>query len=377
MIDPNLLSVIVPVRNGGAAFRRCLAALHEANTAGHELLVVDDGSSDGSAELAAAFGARVIKTQDTRLKTQEEEERAPSPAAQPVLSAGPAAARNLGARAARGEVLLFVDADIAAHPDTLARAARAFLDDPDLAAAFGSYDEQPADRGFLSQFKNLFHHYVHQHARAEASTFWAGCGAIRRSVFLALAGFDEVTYPRPSIEDIELGYRLARAGAKVRLLKDWQVTHLKRWTFGGLLRTDLFDRGVPWTRLLWRESLHASAAGAPRPFLMDLNLQTANRVSVVCVYLLGLALAGAALHLASLGAALAPLVALLWLNRDLYAFFAARRGWSFTARAVAFHWFYYLYNGVSFALGTLAYLRDGAPKVAPDGRWVSESRDLR
>jgi hypothetical protein len=196
---------------------------------------------------------------------------------------------------------------------------------------------------------------------------------VRRAAFLALGGFDEVTYRRPSIEDIELGYRLARTGAKALLCKDWQVTHLKHWSFGGLLRTDIFDRGVPWTRLLWRESLRGARPGEPRPFLMDLNLQTANRVSVVCVYLLLLALLGAALHLASLALALLPALALLWLNRHLYAFFARRRGWSFAVRAVLFHWLYYLYNGVSFVLGSLAYLRDGAPKVAPDGKWVRES----
>jgi glycosyltransferase involved in cell wall biosynthesis len=283
-------------------------------------------------------------------------------------------ARNLGARAASGDVLLFLDADVAVHPGTVGRAAAAFAADPELVAAFGSYDEQPADPGFLSQFKNLFHHYVHQHARDRASTFWAGCGAIRRSAFLALGGFDEATYRRPSIEDIELGYRLARSGAKVRLFKDWQVTHLKRWTFGGLLRTDIFDRGVPWTRLLWRETLHDPPQAGPRPFLMDLNLQTANRISVVCVYLLALALVGAGYHVASLGVAALPALALLWLNRDLYVFFARRRGWPFAARAVLFHWLYYLYNGVSFVLGTLAYLRDGAPKVAADGTWVRGER---
>jgi hypothetical protein len=138
------------------------------------------------------------------------------------------------------------------------------------------------------------------------------------------------------------------------------------------LRTDIFDRGVPWTRLLWRETLQASDSGSPRPFLMDLNLQTRNRVSVACVYLLGLALGGAALHTAWLGLAALPLAALLWLNRDLYAFFARRRGWAFALPAVLFHWLYYLYNGVSFALGTLAYLRDGAPRVTADGSWVRE-----
>lgn len=353
------LSIIVPVRNGGAAFVHCLGALKSSEADDFELIVVDDGSIDSSASLATSHAARLIAI-DRRPQTVD---RLP-------LSAGPAVARNLGARTARGDVLVFIDADVAVHRNTIGLVSRAFAADAELTAAFGSYDDQPADRGFLSQFKNLFHHYVHQQARDEASTFWAGCGAIRRSAFLAVGGFDEVTYQRPSIEDIDLGYRLARRGAKIRLFKDWQVTHLKRWTLGGLLRTDIFDRGVPWTRLLWRESRHADTE--KRPFRLDLNLQTSNRVSVVCIYLLGASLLGAAFYPVLFTAGPFLAAALVWLNRDLYRFFARHRGWAFAVTALIFHWLYYLYNGVSFALGTLAYLRDGAPRVAPDGSWVAD-----
>jgi glycosyltransferase involved in cell wall biosynthesis len=362
MTDSPYLSIVVPVRNGGDAFRRCLAALQASTYPDFELLVIDDGSEDGSAEAALACGARVLKTQDSRPRAQGTRHKAQ----------GPAAARNFAARAARGEVLYFVDADVAVRPETAGLVAQSFADDPELVAAFGSYDEMPSDPGFISQYKNLFHHYVHQHARTEASTFWAGCGAIRRAAFLALGGFDEASYRRPSIEDIELGYRLARTGAKIRLFKDWQVTHLKRWTLVSLLRTDLFDRGVPWTRLLWRETLAGARAKGARPFLLDLNLQTANRLSVVCIYMLCATLLWAFAYPAALGVAGLIIAVLLWLNRHLYDFFAARRGWPFAIGAALLHWLYYLYNGVSFTLGTLAYLRDGAPRVAPDGSWVRE-----
>lgn len=382
MSDSPYLSVIIPVKNGGLAFQRCLAALKSSTTSDYELIVVDDGSSDDSASVASALATRLLTTALTDHQSPVAAHQLPdanpqSPTLHPAsfslqASSGPAVARNLGARAARGEVLFFVDADIAVRPDTVERVVRAFAADADLVAAFGSYDEHPADPGFLSQYKNLFHHYIHQHARTAASTFWAGCGAMRRAAFLAVFGFDEVNYRWPSIEDIELGYRLSRRGAKIRLFKDWQVTHLKRWTFGHLLRSDIFNRGVPWTRLLWRETLRSATDRGARPFLKDLNLQTSNRVSVVCVYLLAATLLGAALHVLSLAASVLLAVALLWLNRDLYIFFARRRGWAFAVQAVFFHWLYYLYNGVSFALGTLAYLRDGAPRVASDGSWAAD-----
>ena len=143
------ISIIIPVRNGGSAFAHSLNAVQHARAqcrdlAETELIVVDDGSTDDSAATARAIDARLLTTG----------------------VCGPAAARNLGARAATGTILFFVDADVALHPDALCRAAEAFSADPTLQAVFGSYDDTPPEPNFLSQYKNLFHHYIHQHARA-------------------------------------------------------------------------------------------------------------------------------------------------------------------------------------------------------------------
>ncbi len=364
-----LLSIVVPVRNGGQAFTACLSALGQARAACRdlaetELIVVDDGSADGSPAAARAAGAQVLAM--------------PAPGGH-----GPAAARNVGARAARGDFIFFVDADVAVHADALRRALQAFQADPTLEACFGSYDDQPAAANFLSQYKNLLHHYVHQHAHSQASTFWTGCGAMRTSTFLTLGGFDEQTYRRPSIEDIDLGYRLRRRGGEIRLLKDMQCCHLKRWTARSLLQSDVIERGIPWTVLLWRESrargtsepLLATGdllrlpdpALAQRPFLLDLNLQTSNRASValtavVLVSLLALLIVPGAWPLPVLAALL-----LLALNWHLYAFYARRRGWTFALAAIPWHWLYYLYNSLSFTLGTLLFFARGARPVLADG----------
>ena len=96
----------------------------------------------------------------------------------------------------------------------------------------------------MSQYRNLLHHYVHQRGQIEASTFWGACGAIRRSVFEEVGGFDEERYPR-CIEDIELGYRLRRAGHRIVLDKNLQGTHLKKWTLWSVIRTDVCCRAMP------------------------------------------------------------------------------------------------------------------------------------
>lgn len=317
-------SVVVPVLNGGSDLACCLAALRGSTFGDWELIVVDDGSSDGSPELAAAAGARVLRGGERR---------------------GPGAARNLGAGRARGTYLLFLDADCEVHPDTLTRAAAALEGESPPDAIFGSYDDDPAAGGFVARFKNLTHHYVHQRGRAEAGTFWAGCGAVRRAAFVQVGGFDAELFPRPSIEDIELGYRLRDAGFTVRLCRDVQVKHLKRWTLAGLIRTDVLDRGVPWTRLMLDRGLMER----------DLNLTWRHRAGVGLAWMLALALLLSTLAPWLLGVATGAAAALLLLNLDLYRFYVRRGGVPFAAGAVPMHWFHYLYSGVAFVWGALAH----------------------
>src|SRR5260370_40014690 len=152
---------------------------------------------------------------------------------------GPAAGRNAGVRAATGDVILFLDADVCAQSDTVRRVRELFAADPSLDAVMGCYDDFPADPSFWSQYRNLLHSYYHRAGRERATTFWTGCGAIRRQVFLDFHGFDEVRYRRPSIEDIELGDRMYREGRQLRLDPSLLVPHLKRWTFWSILATDV------------------------------------------------------------------------------------------------------------------------------------------
>ena len=112
-------------------------------------------------------------------------------------STGPAEARNAGAARTDGDLLAFVDADVVVHPDAFTRIRALFERDPELAAVFGAYDDEPEAADAVSGFRNLLHHSVHVEGSGPAQSFWAGLGAIRREVFEQAGGFDAGRFPCP------------------------------------------------------------------------------------------------------------------------------------------------------------------------------------
>ncbi len=333
------VSVVIPAYNAMEHLARCLDALAASTYTLYEAIVVDDGSSDETAAVAQARGVRVFRL---------------------ASRSGPAHARNCGAHIAQGEIILFLDSDILVGQDTLAHMVTTFRDHPGAVAVFGSYDDSPAAPNLLSQFRNLFHHYIHQHSQAEAETFWAGCGAIYREVFWEVQGFDERRYREPSIEDIELGIRIRSKGYRIMLDKTLQVKHLKRWGWCSWLKTDIFHRAIPWSQLILETGV----------LPQDLNLRTTHRISAAAVGLLALAVPlfflqslrvfGVSVHILVLMISLLLIATLVVLNRDVYLFFSRRRGIPFMVFAIPVHFLYYLYSGLVFAGCWLHYKVQGS-----------------
>lgn len=280
------LTAIVPATNAPPTLATCTGAIERATDGPEQLIVVRDAEGPG-----------------------------------------PAAARNTGARAARGDVLVFVDADIEVHEDAFTRIRSAFAADPDLVALFGSYDDRPDAQGVVSVFRNLLHHHVHQEAAGPASTFWAGIGAVRRDAFERVGGFDQERFERPSVEDIELGMRLAADGARIVLDPEVQGTHLKRWTLAQMVETDLFRRGIPWVELLLESRTAPST----------LNLGWRHRLSTLAVLLgcTGLVARRPRIVAGSFGA-------LVLLNYSFYTLIARRRGSQEALAGIGLHSLHHL-----------------------------------
>ena len=328
------VSVIIPVYNGSKYIERCLDALMSSSCPSFEVIVVDDCSTDDTVNIVQQKGAKVLQLSE---------------------QSGQCTARNYGAKYALAGILLFIDSDVMVRKNTIEMVIKDFHRNHDIVAVFGSYDDEPAEKDFISQYKNMFHHFHHQHSSTEASTFWTGCGAIYKKVFEEIGGFDQKRYKKPSIEDIELGYRIRNKGYRILLNKDIQVKHLKHWGFLSMLRTDIFQRAIPWSRLIIETKF------IPK----DLNLQMSYKISAISVVLMILMIPFLCLgqmkyfdipvaFTAGLFS-LMLLVNLLMLNRKIYFFYAQRKGLRFMLRVIPLHLLYYLYSSMSFAFCWISY----------------------
>jgi GT2 family glycosyltransferase len=308
---PTTVSVVVPATDAPGTLADCLAALDRSHDRPDERFVVTDPSL------------------------------------------GASEARNAGAAQADGEVLVFVDADVCVHPDAIGRIRAAFDADPGLTALHGSYDDRPAHRSTVSAFRNLLHHHVHHANPGPAETFWTGLGAVRRDAFLAVGGLDAERYPHPSIEDIELGHRLAAAGGRLVIDPAVQGTHLKRWTLRSMVHTDFARRAVPWIALQVRTGRLSTT----------LNMGWAHRCSALACVALVLALLATSPPAAALAVGV-----LLGLNHRLYLLLARRLGPIRAVLAVGLHWLHHLVAVAAVPAGLVLAARERGRSPAASRR---------
>jgi glycosyltransferase involved in cell wall biosynthesis len=311
------ISLIIPTNRVDSHFKKCLERVGHCIPQPLEVIVVLDGDTGQVLPDIAHVDIKTI-----RLPT----------------AGGPGRARNVGAREAVGDLLLFVDGDVIIPDDICTRIDKAFSGEFKPDAVFGSYDGNPAAQGTVSQYKNLLHHHTHQHSSSDAFTFWTGCGVILRSRFIELNGFSE-EYHQPSVEDIELGYRLKQAGGTIFLDKTIQVTHLKKWSLVEMVRTDFFQRAIPWSKIVFQYGgMHN-----------DMNINLNSRLSVGVCFLMLSCLLLTVVNSLFFPAVFLLFFLLLFLNRDVFFFFLKRRGVLFFMKTIPLHFIYFLLGGVAFA----------------------------
>ncbi|MFQ5957451.1 MAG: glycosyltransferase, partial [Candidatus Brocadiales bacterium] len=188
------ISVIVPAYNARFTIGACLESLVSQNFSGsYEIIVVDDGSTDNTSGIVSRYkGVKLLK-QDNQ---------------------GPASARNLGAKAAEGEIILFTDSDCVPQPDWLEEMVRPFTTDKDIVGVKGAY--RTAQKGLVPRFVQYEYENKYDLLRKNryidfVDTYSAG---FKKEILLGAGGYD-TSFPVACTEDMDLSYRLSTLGYKM------------------------------------------------------------------------------------------------------------------------------------------------------------------
>lgn len=319
------VSVVIPAYNAESTLAECLHRIISSTYEGLEVVLIDDGSTDHTRAIAARFPVRIESTGGR---------------------VGPAAARNLGARVAEGDILFFIDTDVMLRPDTIDRLVGRFAQG-DVDAVCGVQSAEMRHRDLPSLYKNLWIRWTYLRSTGDVPLFYTTAAAIRRSSFRRAGGFDP-GYTTPSIEDTAFGQKLARLGIRVRVQADLEVEHVKRYTIGSLLRTDL-RRAIALVRLKLRHrgELGENNSSVPTGYIASIPLAGLGTASL----LVGAAL-GRPMPLAA-GAAMAAVVILL--NREFLRTIRVHGGYRLALASVALLWLELLVAGVGAGFGLLGF----------------------
>lgn len=322
------LSVIVPARDSEATVGACLAAVFASGYRDFELVVVDDGSVDGTPGIVAGFPCRLVRSGEAR---------------------GAAAARNAGARVSAGRILVFVDSDIVIPADALGRVAGA-LEGGECDAVVGMLGKDSAHGNLASFYKNAYMHYTYRMLPPEIGVFYSSIAAITRAAFLGAGGFNE-GYRNACIEDTEFGGRIRARGYRMLLDKELVVRHLRHYSLRELLATG-FRRTSGIVKITLRRLAGRSDSPAhltsPRSFTAGIALSM-----LACAAALLSLMAGKAY----LAAALALALASLSLNAGVLAFIAREGGPARCALAIPLLLADQVAHGLGGIHGLISYAR--------------------
>lgn len=332
----DLVSVIIPNRNGADTIGKCLAAARASQHGNFEIIVVDDDSEDDSIEVIARHPCKLVRLE---------------------RHMGAARARNAGASQSRGDVLFFTDADCLLRPDTLALAAGTLAREGSDAIIGGSYTPAPHDRRFFSRFQSIFIHHFETRRAPSADYIATHALAMDASVFRGNGGFAE--HVRPILEDVEFSHRLRRAGCRLVMSPAIQVQHIFNYSLIRSLR-NAFTKSMHWTEYaIGNRDLLADSGTASVGLKLNVLVFAGNAGLLSAFVLTGNTILPAFMVLA--------LAFDLWVNRGLLLAYR-REGPGFALMAALYYLLVYpLAVGAGALAGLLRYLCAG-PRRAQEGR---------
>lgn len=201
------LSIIIPVYNGENTIDKCLKHVFDSDYKDFEVVVVDDGSTDSTIEKIKRHKCRIIRLKKNR---------------------GVANARNIGARNAEADFLVFIDSDILVHKETISKMAETYKSNPKMkiigAVNSGKYMSKNFGEKFLALKISYDYKWEGKNKCRKFSSFQSECCFIERGVFDEVGGFD-IIYRKAGVEEYEFGNRLIKKGYMNYVCRDILYDH--------------------------------------------------------------------------------------------------------------------------------------------------------
>ncbi len=219
-------SVIIPAYNAQKTLPACLDALLVQSVLPNEIIVVDDGSTDETKTMAEAYSLVQVISQKNQ---------------------GPAKARNVGAAAAKSEIIIFLDSDCVPEKNWVQEMLAPFSDEK-VVGVQGAYKSKQTS--LVARFDQLDIEYRYERMKRATKLDWIGSysAAYVRKIFLHEKGFDE-SFPKASGEDAELSYRMAEKGRLLLFASNAIVYHTHPEKFWKFLNVEYF-------RAYWRMRMY-------------------------------------------------------------------------------------------------------------------------
>jgi glycosyltransferase involved in cell wall biosynthesis len=323
MADPVLVSIIVPCFNNAKTIGLCIEAVQAQTYPRIEVIIVDDESADGTADIASRYDCTVIRL-PRRSRT--------------------ASARNRGIQASRGGILFFLDADVALAPEAVGNAVRILDQHPECGGVWGVYGDRPLiDDGVVERVQILHGRYRQLRKLGPARTGHVAGGAVRRRVVDEVGGFDEQL--GHISEDIELSLRIGERYPMIR--SDAVVGYHDDDDKVAVVIRKCFGRGIRLVPLV----LARRGARVER--------EATHRPQAVAAVFLGTVTVP--LVLVSGYLAIAPIAFLAWYvgtNLPWLAYVRRQAGWRLVPPSLALNYTYSLTIAVAALGGLLWYLAD-------------------
>lgn len=321
-------SIIIPTHNRIHALKEALENIYSIEYESFEVIVVIDGSTDGTDKMLSEFPCSVI-THKKSLKV--------------------CVSRNDGAKIAKGEVLIFLDDDMLVPKNIFEVMDNIFYKNNEYDALFGPFSPNQRFKNFASEFKNHYMHYAFYMLPERVYLLVGGSTAIRKSVFDKYGGFDE-NYFYPYGEDHDLGVRIGFEH-KIYRCREYMPEHIKHYTWKKVLKCD-FDRAVAFIRLILRkrfitkEKLYLSEAAARGYHSISILL-----TALICIFaVIGI------IKPVSAGIASLIYISLLLVNIKFLSFLFKQKGLLYLIKSCLFIFIDLISIGLGFTFGFLSFL---------------------